>query len=297
MRMNRLSGFALAATLTTGLFVVGAQARPVADQAVEYLDDMGFVQSGVRCGAYQPTVEEVEYFEAETQQLLQNLVLAPEASGTVNIPIAFHVITKNGEGNVPQSMLDEQLNVLNAAYANSPYRFYQGSLDYTENATWFDAKPDTTAEQSMKSSLAIDPAHNLNFYTTSGGGYLGWATFPSYYDESDTRHGVVILHSSLPGGASAPYDEGDTATHEIGHFLGLYHTFQGGCSGGDQVSDTNPEKDPVFGCPSSNTSCSTPDPIHNYMDYTDDVCMYEFTSGQIYRMMDQVSVYRPSLGQ
>jgi hypothetical protein len=102
----------------------------------------------------------------------------------------------------------------------------------------------------------------------------------------------------VPGGYLAPYDLGGTLVHVSGHYLGLFHTFQGGCvEPGDEVDDTPFEASPAFGCPAGRNSCpqSGDDPIHNYMDYTDDACYTEFTPGQIARINSIAPVYRPSL--
>jgi pregnancy-associated plasma protein-A len=216
-----------------------------------------------------------------------------------SISVYFHVINKGSgiaNGDVPDSQITAQINVLNAAYAGSNFSFVFAGTNRTTNATWYTAGPGSQAEAQMKIALHQGGEKTLNIYTNNpGGGLLGWATFPWNYSSSPTNDGVVILYSSLPGGSAVPYDLGDTATHEVGHWLGLYHTFQGGCSkSGDYVSDTPPERSPAYGCPAGRDSCKQGglDPIHNFMDYSDDGCMYEFSGGQAARMQGMWTTYR-----
>jgi hypothetical protein len=101
----------------------------------------------------------------------------------------------------------------------------------------------------------------------------------------------------VPGGSLSPYNLGDTATHEVGHWLGLFHTFEGGCSAAnDLVDDTPAQALENFGCPVGTDSCApgSPDAIHNFMDYTDDSCLFEFTPGQVTRMDAQTAQHRNS---
>jgi hypothetical protein len=216
--------------------------------------------------------------------------------GTVRI--AFHVITGGGQGNVTDQQITDQIRELNRDYVGTGYRFELASVDRTDEKSWFKMTPGTGKEKAAKSALAIDPAHRLNLYTCSPGqNLLGWSYFPWSAPEDSYIHGVVVHYASLPGGV-APYDLGRTATHEIGHYLGLLHTFQGGCvAPGDEVDDTPFEASPAFGCPIGRNTCPQPgdDPIHNYMDYTDDACYTEFTAGQIVRSQAIVPAYRPSL--
>jgi Pregnancy-associated plasma protein-A len=229
-------------------------------------------------------------------------------SGSVTVPVVFHVVSRGRgveNGDVPMKMLHDQIEVLNAAYAgvtgtaaaNTPFRFSLMAVTRTINERWFNAGIDSAAEREMKTALRVGGADVLNFYVTNAGGvYLGWATFPQWYEGDPLMDGVVVLHSSLPGGSLAPYNEGDTGTHEVGHWLGLYHTFQGGCAAvfNDFVADTASERSPAFSCPAGRDTCPGPgvDPIENFMDYTDDFCMFRFTPGQSGRMEALSARYR-----
>ena len=214
--------------------------------------------------------------------------------------MVVHRITDGTNGNISSQMINAQIAVLNDAYAGRGFSFALAGVTTTNNSGWYNTCETSATESAMKNALAVDPARTLNMYTCRPGqGILGYARFPDSYPESSKLHGVVLLDQSLPGGSAAPYNEGDTGTHEVGHYLGLYHTFQGGCSKrNDLVADTAPERSAAYGCPVGRDTCSGggADPIFNFMDYTDDSCMNTFSDDQSIRMQDITSAFRPTLG-
>jgi hypothetical protein len=213
------------------------------------------------------------------------------------IPVVFHVVHDGDEGFVARDAIERQVEILNASFA--PARFSLEAVEPVDNAYWFRMFPLLSlSEWSCKAALQWDPQTYLNVYTCLPyADLLGWAYFPFMAEWFPSLDGVVIDYRTLPGGNAYPYHMGDTLVHEVGHWAGLFHTFQGFCGGyGDGIEDTPAELSASRGCEIGRDTCPRHpglDPIHNYMDYSDDDCADHFTPGQLERMMLQMQVYRP----
>jgi hypothetical protein len=262
---------------------------------------------GDRCGAIAPTGQELIRIEDDIKTYAAtNPGADTKAAATLNV--YFHVVAESNDragGMLPDSMVQQQITVLNRDFArsNSGVQFRLVGLDRTVNPDWYRKVYQNTAEEAaMTRTLRKGGPADLNIYTVgftqrppNTQALLGYATFPWLYSQRPSFDGVFLLAESLPGGRAAPFNLGETATHEVGHWVGLYHTFQGGCnSPGDYVDDTPFEASAATGCPSGRDSCPAPgiDPIHNYMDYTDDACLTHFTPGQVTRLTQALRQFR-----
>ena len=225
---------------------------------------------------------------------------------SVTVSVYWHVVTDGAAGAVTNAQISSQISAINRGFsggeggAATGFAFSLAGVTRTNNAVWYRSQS-AGAEHDMKRALKQGGDNALNVYSTSGGALLCYAYLPEITDTAQAYlDGIVIDWRTMPG-VSTEYagvaDEGDTLTHETGHWLNLEHTFFGQCNkNGDFVSDTPPQKSATSGCPAGKDTCPAPglDPIHNYMDYSDDSCITQFTPGQVQRMRDAWLFWRAS---
>ncbi|GAA1261135.1 zinc metalloprotease [Sphaerisporangium rubeum] len=218
---------------------------------------------------------------------------------SIDVPVWVHVLTAAGLG-ADDDAVTAQIATLNAAYAgrfggaDTGITFTLRGVTRTEEPRWF--RDALGNEVAMKTRLHRGGAETLNLYVGRlGEQVLGYSTYPQWHRRRPFLDGVVIDWRTLPGGALTDFNKGYTGVHEIGHWLGLLHTFENGCAPpGDHIDDTPPESRSTSGCPEGKDTCAEPglDPVHNFMDYSTDACMTEFTPGQAARMRDMWAAFR-----
>ncbi len=279
------------------------RARLVGDTPMVAPD--GAVILGTRCATHGLTAAEHAaadargaMFAASAVEPTAEALLADPKLARNRVNTYIHVIHDGKNGKVSDADIAAQIKVLTRAFKSRGFVFKLKGTTRTKNKRWFTKCHKNAPYNRMTNKLAVDPTKNLNIYLCNpSGGLLGFAFLPGGAVTGTNQDGAVLLYSSLPNGSAAPYNEGDTGTHEVGHWLGLLHTFQGGCNDGDKVGDTPAETSPAYGCPVGRDSCPSAgvDPIFNFMDYTDDSCMNSFTKGQKIRMRQQVAAFRPGI--
>lgn len=287
-----------------------------------------FRDSGRRCGSHDGLTSRAQTADplalaAPSDCTLNSTTINPDYNDprVFVIQVVFHVIKRtDGVGDIPEALLRSQIDVLNEDFnalagtrggegTNAKLQFAlakrdpQGQpttgIEVITNDTWF-ADPGTIPNP-MKQALAWDTTRYLNIYTNDAAGYLGYATFPEQ-SAGTVDDGVVLLWNAVGRNApqGAQYNLGRTATHEVGHYLGLLHTFDSGCgsanapyTSGDLLADTQPESEATYGCMPSQSTCGGGlNPIDNYMDYSDDACMKRFTPEQANRLRCSLFNYR-----
>lgn len=240
------------------------------------------------------------------------------SNGSFCIPVVVHVIrnTSGSLGNLSIARVQSQIARMNSDYAgagiagaiNTRIKFYLATVDpqgnptngirFYNNDTWYNDGGN------YWNSIAWNPQKYLNIYTNAAGGNLGYVpALPSSGSIVGTLADRVVVFWQAFGDNPSypPYNLGRSAVHEVGHYLGLYHTFNAGCgttscyTTGDRICDTNQESTAHFGCAPQSTCGDGPDPIDNFMDYSDDPCMVRFTPEQARRMRCTLLTWRQQL--
>ncbi len=243
-----------------------------------------------------------------------HLNISHDLQNPIQIPVFYHIILDtDGTGNISNNKLTSQITVLNQRYSNTYFSFYLLGITRTKNPNWRGlTRPYhglDSLEIEMKENLAIDPDHVLNIYITQleddNSTIQGWATLASDTQINSNHHGVVIRPEVFPNGSYTNFNLGITLVHEVGHYLGLKHTFYEDAvckynNDPDDCADTPPHLVNKENAPESTDTCPNDektDPVHNYMNYTWDNWRNVFTSDQRYLMRSETAKHRAALGE
>lgn len=297
--------------------VANSEAAPVQRKcaSVEVLNEQLLADPGLR--------KRMDDIEAFTNRVMANpkMMKLSTNGDTMIVPVVVNVLYKKAAENIAPAQIQSQIDVLNEDYKGTnkdiskvPATFTAVEAADTKIRFVLDLvvrkstnKTSWTTNDAMKKSVqgGIDPTSpttKLNLWVcTMGGGILGYAQFPGGKAATD---GVVILNTAFgsrtkyPGGYYInTYDLGRTASHEVGHWFNLRHIWGDATCGNDQVDDTPLHNSANYGCPATGAkSTCTGTPIMmtmNYMDYTDDACMYMFSAGQKNRMQATFAIGGP----
>ncbi|NNK81451.1 MAG: zinc metalloprotease, partial [Flavobacteriales bacterium] len=282
--------------------------------SMEYLEQQKLNDSKIQEKMQEIELHTKDFIDHPTERVV---------NGVVTIPVVVHVVYNNGSENISDAQVQSQIDVLNADFRrfnsdadgtwsqaeDSEIEFCLATVDPNGNATNGITRTSTSTSafgtndqvkfNSSGGKDAWDASQYMNMWVCDiSGGILGYAQFPGGSSSTD---GIVIDYQYFGtiGTASAPFDLGRTATHEVGHYLNLRHIWgDGGCSVDDFVSDTPTSDNPNYGCATGHVSCGSTDMVQNYMDYSDDACMNLFTAGQNVRMraLFDNGGFRESLG-
>ena len=249
-------------------------------------------------------MEAIEEFTGRYQQNPSAYRLL--TNGMIEIPVVVNVVYKTAAQNISAAQIQTQIAVLNRDFAATntdissvPVTFQPVQSGDVGVRFVLDTvirvltkKTSFTTNDGVKKASGggvgpTSPSTKMNIWSCNlSNGVLGYAQFPGGNLATD---GIVLLYSAFGVTTTgAPYNKGRTATHEVGHWLNLRHIWGDAQCGNDFVADTPLHTGANFGCPASGarSTCSgTPIMMTmNYMDYTDDLCMYMFSANQKTRM-------------
>ncbi|HOC43355.1 MAG TPA: zinc metalloprotease [Thermoanaerobaculales bacterium] len=327
---RRSAAFGLIIIVSIALSAAAGDGDAVQFMGVTYPSWSTYVQSeafqafGMRCGTPDSSFHPEVQLDApgDCSMAITNPDPSYAPGPIYEIPVVVHIITAADgvTGDLSDALVQSQIDVLNEDYlaiagtaggggtytgvrwvlaATDPHGDPTTGITRTANASWFNDND----EQGFKTALMWDPHRYLNFYTNNTQ-YLGYSWFPQW-GVGGWQDGIVINYQAFGRPSTMPpYHLGRTATHEVGHWVGLLHTFEGGCGNPDQpycystadkICDTEPDATSHFYC-TPGTSCgSYPIPIENYMEYTNDACMTRFSEEQMLRLRCAITSYRPNV--